>query len=289
MGILNGKVAVITGGTRGLGLAIARACLAEGAAVVIASRSPESVERALRELSQSGDRAAGMAVDVADPDQVRALGRLALESFGSPDIWVNNAGLSAPYGATMHVQPEEFVAVVQANILGVYWGSREAMRHFLGRGSGKLINVLGRGADRPVAFQNAYAASKAWVRSFTLSLAKEYRTTGIGVFGFLPGMVRTDMLIHPTAVEGYQDRLGVMETIVRMWAQEPDIPAARAVWIASSATDGQTGKIVRSAGMGFMLRGALGEGWRRLTRRQPEVFGVTVEVEPAWPPTLERG
>jgi len=288
MGALDGKVAVITGGTRGLGLAMAQAFLADGAAVVVGSRNPASVETALTLLRTGGSRIDGLAVDVAEPEQVRRLGALALERFGGLDIWVNNAGLSAPYGATMHVDPQDFLTVVQTNILGTYWGSREAMRAFLPRGSGKLINVLGRGSNGPVAYQNAYAASKAWMRSFTLSLAKEYRQSGIGVFGFLPGMVRTDMLIRPTAIAGFEDRLGVMETIVRMWAQDAEIPAQRAVWLASSATDGQTGRIVRAAGMGWMLRGALREGWQRLSRAQQEQFGVAVEVRPAALPTMER-
>ena len=288
MGALDGKVAVITGGTRGLGLAMAQAFLADGAAVVVGSRNPASVETALTLLRTGGSRIDGLAVDVAEPEQVRRLGALALERFGGLDVWVNNAGLSAPYGATMHVDPQDFLTVVQTNILGTYWGSREAMRAFLPRGSGKLINVLGRGSNGPVAYQNAYAASKAWMRSFTLSLAKEYRQSGIGVFGFLPGMVRTDMLIRPTAIAGFEDRLGVMETIVRMWAQDAKIPAQRAVWLASSATDGQTGRIVRAAGMGWMLRGALREGWQRLSRAQQEQFGVAVEVRPAALPTMER-
>ena len=145
MGTLDGKVAVITGGTRGLGLAIAETFIEEGAVVVVASRSQGSVDRARARLASAGGVAQGMALDVSSPAQVRALGDLAA-SLGPIDIWVNNAGLSAPYGPTLEVSPEAFHGVVNTNIMGVYNGSREAFRHFQPRRRGKLINVIGRGA-----------------------------------------------------------------------------------------------------------------------------------------------
>jgi glucose 1-dehydrogenase len=286
MGTLDGKVAVITGGTRGLGLAIAEAFIEEGAVVVVASRSQGSVDRARTRLASAGGVAQGMALDVSSPAQVRALGDLAA-SLGPIDIWVNNAGLSAPYGPTLEVSPEAFHEVVNTNIMGVYNGSREAFRHFQPRRRGKLINVIGRGARGPVPFQNAYAASKAWVRSFTLALAKETRGSGVGVFAFQPGMLRTDMLLAPMAIEGHERRLDAMETIVRMWARPPAVAARKAVWLASSATDGMTGKTISVSGPTAMLGGALREGWRRLMRRPLEHIEIQVEVEPSISPDFE--
>ena len=102
MNLLEGKVAVITGGTRGLGLGIAQACAREGARVVVSSRSADSVSPAVAQLRASGAQANGRTCDVGSLPGVEALARHALEAFGRFDIWVNNAGLSAPYHAGQH-------------------------------------------------------------------------------------------------------------------------------------------------------------------------------------------
>ena len=131
---------------------------------------------------------------MADATQVKALADLALSRFGRLDGWVNNAGLSAPYGPTLSVPPERFLQVIQTNIVGVYNGSFVAMQHFVGQGQGKLINIFGRGDTGPQPFQNAYASSKYWVSSFTRALAKEYKDSGVEVIGYNPGLVITDLL-----------------------------------------------------------------------------------------------
>ncbi len=267
MNLLEGKVAVVTGGSRGLGLAIARAYVQEGAAVVVGSRSAEAVDRAVAELKAAGGRAAGTACDVADAGQVQGLAALAQSTFGGLDIWVNNAGVAGPYGPTLAIEPAAFMRVVETNIVGVYNGSRTALLHFLSQGRGKLINLLGRGYNEPVPLQNVYAASKAWVYPFTLALAKETRGQGVGVFLLAPGMLVTDLLTDVEVVEGYEERLKVMGTIVRMWARPPDEAARKAVWLASAATDGRTGRVVKMVSLGSLLGGAVHEGLRRLARR----------------------
>ena len=181
MPLLNGKTAVITGSTRGFGLSMAQEFARQGAAVVVSSRSAEAVEQAVAGLRAGGVRASGLACDVSDLAQVQALAEHAIMTFGALDVWVNNAGLSAPYGPTIHVFPERFTQVTQTNVLGTYHGSLVAMRHFLEGGGGKLINILGRGERGPQPMQNAYASSKAWIKSFTLALAEEYKDSGVGV------------------------------------------------------------------------------------------------------------
>ena len=165
---LHGKIAVITGSTRGLGLAMAHAFAAQGARVVVSSRNAAAVTSAVTALRSAGGQASGQVCDVAELGQVRALMEHARSTFGVPDLWLNNAGLSAPYGPTVKVPPERFLQVLGTNVLGTYHGSLVAMEQLVLRRSGKLINLLGRGDRRPVPKQNAYASSKAWIRSFTL-------------------------------------------------------------------------------------------------------------------------
>lgn len=279
---LQDKVAVVTGGTRGLGLAIAAAFAAEGAAVIVASRSEQAVASAVAQLSTGGARITGRATDVGKLAEVEALADHAVRTFGRYDIWVNNAGVSGPYGPTASYSPADFQQVIQTNILGVYNGSRTAIQHFLARRSGKLINVLGRGHDKPVAWQNAYASSKAWAESFTLALAQENKASGAGVFAFNPGLVLTDLLTEVDVIAGSEARLSVFPTIVRMWAQPPEKPAQKVVWLASSATDGKTALVVNHASSWAMLSGAAHEGLRRLRRRPPAPIDFTFTTVPAY-------
>ena len=263
MGLLDNKVAVITGGTRGLGLSIAQAYAAQGAAVIIAGRSQSTLEKALAQLRADGAQAAGFACDVGNLTQVEDLAAFAADTFGRIDIWVNNAGLSAPYGPTVQIPGDAFLRVVSTNIIGVYNGSVVALRYLLPQRSGKLINLLGRGDSKPVKFQNAYASSKAWIRSFTLSLAQENKGSGVDIFAFNPGLVDTDMLRHVEAVKGYEQRLRPLETVIRLWANPPDVPAQQALWLASSASDGKNGMIVSVLSRRRLMAGL----WRELVRR----------------------
>ncbi len=276
MGVLEGKIAVITGGTRGLGLAIAKAYTQEGAGVVVGSRSIVSVDAAVAALSAGGGRASGLACDVSDLEQVRALSEHAIQVFGHYDIWVNNAGLSAPYGPTVAIAPEEFTRVVQTNIFGVYYGTLVAMRYFLARGSGKLINLLGRGDKGPVPLQNAYGSSKVWVRNFTMALADETNKSGVGVYAFNPGMMDTDMLYDVQAIAGYEDRLKQLPAVMRMFSGPPEEPAQRAVWLASTATDGRTGLEIQQLSRSKALGGVLREGFRRLLHRPAKPVDIKV-------------
>ncbi|MEO7020304.1 MAG: SDR family oxidoreductase [Ktedonobacteraceae bacterium] len=269
MGKLDGKVAVITGGSRGLGLAIAQSYAREGAAVVLGARSEEAVQQAVADLQQEGKRVLGLVTDVSDLAQVQALADHALQSFGQLDIWVNNAGVAGVYGPTAALDPTGFEQVMRTIMFGTYYGSLVALHAFLAQQrAGKLINLLGRGDKQPVPFQNAYASSKAWVRHFTLALAKEYETEkGIGIYAFNPGLVDTNLLRNVQSVQGYEERLKLLPMIIRMWGNQPAIPAERALWLASSATDGKTGLEISVLGPGRVARGAIREFARKTFRR----------------------
>lgn len=280
MGQLENKVAVITGGTRGLGLAIAQAYAREGAAVFIASRSPSSVNKAIGWLKADGARAAGLAGDVGELADVQAIAQHAIDTFGHFDIWINNAGLGAPYGPSADVPLPRFEQVLKTNIWGNYYGSIVALKHMVPRGHGKLINVVGRGEKQPVPLQNAYASSKAWLRNFTVSLAKEYKASGVGIYSFNPGLVLTDMLSQVEAIDGYAEQMRPLETVTRMWGNLPEVPAAKAVWLASAATDGRTGLEINVLSPRVVVSGLLRELKLRLLRQVPPT-SLNVEVVPS--------
>jgi glucose 1-dehydrogenase len=289
MGMLAGKTAVITGSTRGLGLAIARAFAAEGAAVVISSRSAEAVAQTVASFRACGYHADGMAADVSKLEDVQALADLCLKSFHRLDIWVNNAGTTGPYGPTIQFEPRVFECVVQTNILGTYYGSLTALHHFRQQGSGKLINMLGMGYNKPAPWQNAYGSSKAWIRNFTRALAEENRDIpGVGIYALNPGMVLTDLLTRNDVIAGSEDRLKNFPTIVRMWAKPGEIPAREALRLASTATDGRTGLEGNVFTGGVLVLGAIREGWLRLIGRKPDDGIVDMKVVPAWKPDRSK-
>lgn len=274
MGQLDGKIAVVTGASRGLGLAIAEAFAREGAAVVLSARSEKTLRENVAALTDKGYRAAGFPCDVGKLEEVRTLGAFTEQTFGALDIWVNNAGVAGIYGPTTENPVDRFEQVVQTNILGTYYGSITALDHFLPRRSGKLINVLGRGDDGPVPFQNAYASSKTWVRSFTLALAKENKDKGVGIHAFNPGLVDTDLLRKIDVIAGYEKELAPFSTVIQMWANPPEIPAERVLWLASSATDGKTGLEVKVLDRTRLLKGIGRLIVSKITRRPMPISGA---------------
>jgi NAD(P)-dependent dehydrogenase (short-subunit alcohol dehydrogenase family) len=265
-GILQGKVAVVTGSTEGLGLAIARAYAGAGAAVMVAGHVPAEVARALAWLRAQGATVAGRSCDVRELDQVLALAEATTQELGAITIWVNNAGVTTTQGPTVAIEPERFTRVVATNILGTYHGSLAALRHTGPRGRGKLINMVGQGERKPNPFGNAYGASKAWIRTFSLALAAEERSRGIGVFTLNPGLLDTSLTRHMTVVAGYEGRARAFNRIARLMAAPAEDSARLALWLAGPATDGRTGLELRAPVLPRLLRGLVRETARAALR-----------------------
>ncbi len=251
------KVAVVTGGSRGLGYAIAQELAKGGVCVVISSRNPSSVEQAVETMRAHGYRAAGLAGDVSSLEHHQHLSEFAIKEFGHLDIWINNAGTAGPYGPTLDVPVSDYMNVLTTNIHGVYYGSMTAMDIFTKQHSGKLINILGRGWNGPVAFQNAYAPTKVWIKNFTLALSEEYKESGVGVFAINPGMILTELLTSAQVIAGHEDKLKAFPMVIRVLANTADVPARKIAWLASDSTDGKTGKIYQVTNPGQILKNGL--------------------------------
>ena len=138
---LNGKVAIVTGSTKGIGRAIAEALVGEGMDVCISARNAEEVEQAVRELGEAGEGSVtGAVCDVRDYDEVKALVEHTVDEFGGLDVLVNNAGIGI-FGRIDETSPEDFRAVLETNLFGVFYGCHEAIPQMKKRGGGYIINI----------------------------------------------------------------------------------------------------------------------------------------------------
>lgn len=126
--------------------------------------------------------------------------------------------------------------------------------------------------------QNAYASSKAWVRNFTLALAKETKESGVGVYLFNPGLVNTDMMQNLHFIQGYEGQLKTFKTIARLWSTNPDVPASKAVWLASSATDERTGLEINLLGKKAILQGIAHAAGRYLLNRPARKLDIQATI-----------
>jgi len=191
---LKDRVIVVTGGTRGIGRAIAEAAAREGGIVVVCGRDGSAVAATVAALKESGARASGIPADVSVAADLAALLAHADATWGRVDVWVNNAGLSAGWCALTELNAETVAAVAAVNLGGTLEACRIVIPYLLDRGGGVIINLSGKGAEGRAQPNTAvYSATKAAVASLTRSLAAENQGKPISINAFLPGMVRTDM------------------------------------------------------------------------------------------------
>ncbi len=194
------KIVVVTGSTRGFGYAIAESFLEAGATVAVTGRSQQAVDGALASLQPKG-RVSGFVMDVREEQQVYKLVEDVVKEFGRIDIWVNNAGYSNAAGMMLDMNPQDALDMFMSNDFGLLQCTQAIMHYMLPRKQGLLVNIYGNGSFlRPASPTGLYGATKAWVTSFTRSLATELKDSGIQILGFSPGMMTTDMLTSPIVV-----------------------------------------------------------------------------------------
>lgn len=235
---LEGKTALITGGSRGIGYGIARAFIEAGARVVIAARSEGPLQEAAASL---GVNCIGLRCDVGDPEDVAALIERAW-ALGPLDVLVNNAGISPYYKRVEAVSVAEFDQVMQVNLRGAYFASVEAAKRMFAAGRGGcIINVSSVAGIVPLERQGVYAAAKAGLHQLTKVMALEWAERGVRVNAIAPGWVETD-LVDELFASRHGERLRADIPMGRL--ATPDDVAGAAVWLASEAASYVTGSIV---------------------------------------------
>ncbi|TVR55053.1 MAG: SDR family oxidoreductase [Gemmatimonadales bacterium] len=190
-GTLAGKVALITGSTKGIGRAIARELAEAGAKVVVSSRTEADVARTARELDGSGSGAAhGIPCDVRDPEACRRLVEGTVERFGGLDILVNNAGLGR-FATIQEMDPEDWDIQLRTNLDGVFHVSRAAVPHLVAGGGGWIFNIGSLAGRNAFSGGVAYNASKFGLRGMTEAMMLDLRDEGVRVTLIMPGSVNT--------------------------------------------------------------------------------------------------
>ena len=188
MGFLDGKVAVVTGGNRGIGRGIVEALAAEGARVALTARSLDAAQRAAQEI---GHGSHGYACDVRAFEAVERLFRAVEKESGGVDILVNNAGIGI-FGPVAEMDPEDWRAVIETNLNGVFYCCRQSIPLMRKRGGGYIFNISSLAGKNPFENGAAYNASKFGLNGFTEALMMEVRHDGIRVSYLMPGSVATE-------------------------------------------------------------------------------------------------
>jgi NAD(P)-dependent dehydrogenase (short-subunit alcohol dehydrogenase family) len=192
-GVLAGRSAIVTGGSRGIGQAIARRLARDGAGVVVAARSVDDAERAAAEIAADGGAAMAVGCDVREVAEIERLVAATRERYGAVDIVVNNAGVSPLSAEPQEIGEAVWDAILDTNLKGAFFLSTAAARDMIPRGSGVIINIASIAGVMPIALESAYCASKAGLIGLTKALAHDWAKYGIRVHALAPGYIATEM------------------------------------------------------------------------------------------------
>jgi 3-hydroxybutyrate dehydrogenase len=254
--LLAGKVAIVTGGGRGIGRAIARRFAAEGAAVLIAARSETELHSVVAEIAQSGGRAAHVTADVARETECANIVAVARQQFAPVDVLVNNAGHYGPVKPIEEIATEEWDRLMAVHLRAAFLLTRAVLPEMYARGTGAIVNISSLSAKAAFPWGAGYAAAKAGMLALTRTTAAESARRGVRVNAICPGPV-TETKMSKDLGATLAERLGVSEkdqlagflqSILQGRGQTADEIAAAAVFLASDQASAITGQSVNVDG-----------------------------------------
>ncbi|HWV65572.1 3-ketoacyl-ACP reductase [Chitinophaga sp.] len=203
---LKGKKALITGGGKGIGRALAVALAQEGVDIALLGRSAGSLEAVAKEISGTGVKTAYATADVSDIQAVNEALALLTKELGEPDILINNAGIAA-FGGFMELEPAQWEQIIRVNLLGVYYVTRAVLPGMIARKTGDIINISSTAGQRGAPLTSAYSASKFGLLGLTESLMLEVRKHNIRVSALTPSTIATDMAKDLNLTDGNPDKV----------------------------------------------------------------------------------
>lgn len=241
---LTGKTAIVTGGSRGIGRAIAEQLAQAGAnvAIIYAGRT-EAAEETLRLVQAAGSKGKIIQCDVSQEAAVAAMVKEVKDDFGSVDILVNNAGITRDT-LLMRMKTEDWQAVLDTNLTGAFYCTRNAVKWMMKQRSGAIVNITSIVGQIGNAGQANYAAAKAGMIGFTKAVAKEFAARRIRVNAVAPGFIETDM----TAVLSEEAKKGILASIPLGYMARPEEVAKAVVFLASDEAQYITGQVLNVDG-----------------------------------------
>lgn len=247
------QVALVVGGSRGIGAATAEALAANGIAVAVSARRAEACDAVVARIASTGGTAEGFVCDASRYEEVRALVDAVIARFGRLDIIVNNAGTMDPLGLVDDCDPQSWADAVMLNLVGAFNGCRAVLPHFKAAGQGTIVNLSTGAAFHPLPGWSAYCASKAGLAMFTKTLAAELAGTDIRIYGFQPGMVNTEM-----TRAGLKVKVNRVSDLDPETFSTPDVPGRAIAWLCTERPEDLSGGEVDINTPEFRVRAGLG-------------------------------
>lgn len=239
---LDGKVAIVTGGSRGIGQAIAEGFAEMGATVVLASRKVEGLEEVRKNIEAAGGEAFVIPTHMGDMEGIDRLVKGTLEKYGTIDILVNNAATNPIFCSTAEVEEAPYEKIMDVNVKGVFFLSQRVGQVMCDKGSGSVINVSSEASFKPTPFLGVYSISKSAVNMITKAFAQEWGPKGVRVNAIAPGLVKTHF---SQALWGNEMILqAALASIPLGRMADPEEMVGLVIFLASDASKYLTGQVI---------------------------------------------